>query len=225
MRYSFGLLKPDCLERDLVEKAFELIQSRGLKIIYSRQIRLNKRDVEFLYSRCRQSDFFENLINFMTSGNVIIYLVKSVDKKDNAIRILNSVTGFTDPSRSKKKTLRSLGENVQYFINNQHVAWTQIEFEPFLKNMDIKKIETDFTKKLNSYENKWDSDSRILHLVEEVGEFAEIILQYKGVKQPQKDLRDIKIALADIVDDVFAIAILNKIPLEDLIKEVLKKDE
>lgn len=91
--------------------------------------------------------------------------------------------------------------------------------------MDIKKIEIDFTKKLNSYENKWDSDSRILHLVEEVGEFAEIILQYKGVKPPQKDLRDIKIALADIIDDVFAIAVLNKIPLEDLIKEVLKEDE
>lgn len=91
--------------------------------------------------------------------------------------------------------------------------------------MDIKKVEINFTKKLNSYENKWDSDSRILHLMEEVGEFAEIILQYKGVKKPQKDLRDIKVALADIIDDVFAIAVLNKIPLEDLIKEVLKGDE
>lgn len=91
--------------------------------------------------------------------------------------------------------------------------------------MDIKKVEINFTKKLNSYENKWDSDSRILHLMEEVGEFAEIILQYKGVKKPQKDLCDIKVALADIIDDVFAIAVLNKIPLEDLIKEVLKGDE
>ncbi len=91
--------------------------------------------------------------------------------------------------------------------------------------MDIEKIEIDFIEKLNSYENKWDFDSRILHLVEEVGEFAEIILQYKGIKQPQKDLGDIKVALADIVDDVFAIAVLNKISINDLIKEVVKKDE
>jgi len=42
--------------------------------------------------------------------------------------------------------------------------------------MDIKKIETDFVRKLNSYENKWNSDSRIFHLFEEAGEFAEIIL-------------------------------------------------
>ena len=89
--------------------------------------------------------------------------------------------------------------------------------------MDTKQIEKKFTEKLNSYKNRWNFDSRILHLMEEVGEFAEIILQYKGVKQPQKDLQDIKIALADIIDDVFAMAILNKISIDDLIKEVLKK--
>lgn len=91
--------------------------------------------------------------------------------------------------------------------------------------MDTKQIEEKFINKLNSYKNKWDSDSRILHLVEEVGEFAEIILQYKGIKQPQKSVEDIKIALADIVDDIFAISILNKILIDDLIREVLKKDE
>lgn len=91
--------------------------------------------------------------------------------------------------------------------------------------MDIKEIEIKFKDKLSGYTNKWDSDSRILHLVEEVGEFAEIVLQYKGIKSPKKDLRDIKIALADIVDDVYAICALNNISLEDLTAEVLKKDE
>lgn len=140
MRYSFGLLKPDCVERGLVEKAFTLIRSSGLKIVYLRQIKLTRKDVEFLYSRCLQSTFFENLVNFMTSGDVIIYLVKSDNKKDDAIRILNSVTGFTDPSRAKSKTLRGLGENVcrniahstadeetfwsevRYFIDNKYMA-------------------------------------------------------------------------------------------------------
>lgn len=139
MRYSFGLLKPDCLERNLVGKAFELIQSRGLRIVYLKQTKLNRKDVEFLYSRCLKSTFFENLVNFMTSGDVIIYLVKS-DTKNDAISILNSVTGFTDPSGAKPNTLRGLGESVCrniahstadresfwseviYFINNQHVA-------------------------------------------------------------------------------------------------------
>lgn len=90
--------------------------------------------------------------------------------------------------------------------------------------MDINYVEKEFYKKINSYQNKWDADSRILHLVEEVGEFAEIILQFKGAKFPKKDIRDIKVALADIMDDVFAIASLHGIGLDSLIEEVLKHD-
>ncbi|MDD5318379.1 MAG: MazG nucleotide pyrophosphohydrolase domain-containing protein [Candidatus Pacebacteria bacterium] len=91
--------------------------------------------------------------------------------------------------------------------------------------MEIKTIEDDFKVKLDSYINKWDSDSRILHLFEEVGEFAEIILHYKGIKSPKKDLYDIKVALADIIEDVYAISILNNITLEELTSQVLKKNE
>lgn len=91
--------------------------------------------------------------------------------------------------------------------------------------MDIEKIEKDFKDKLGSYKNAWDFDSRTLHLIEEVGELAEIILQYKGVKSPKKNLDDIKIALADIVDDVYAMAILKGITLKDLTQEVLRNDE
>jgi len=91
--------------------------------------------------------------------------------------------------------------------------------------MKITEIETSFKTKLENYENKWDFDARTLHLVEEVGELAEIILQYKGIKKPEKDLNDIKVALADVIDDVYAIALLKGISLEELTLEVLKNDE
>ena len=89
----------------------------------------------------------------------------------------------------------------------------------------MKEIENKFKKKLESYENKWGFDSRLIHLVEEVGELAEIVLQYKGVKTPEKNRNDIKVALADIIDDVYALAILNNTSLEELTNEVLKIDE
>lgn len=91
--------------------------------------------------------------------------------------------------------------------------------------MKITEIENSFKAKLENYENKWDFDARTLHLVEEVGELAEIILQYKGIKKPEKNLSDIKVALADIIDDVYAIALLKGISLEELTLEVLKNDE
>jgi NTP pyrophosphatase (non-canonical NTP hydrolase) len=91
--------------------------------------------------------------------------------------------------------------------------------------MKIKEIENRFKIKLESYENKWDFDARILHLVEEVGELAEIILQYKEIKKPKKNISDIKVALADVIDDVYAIALINGISLDELTLEVLKNDE
>lgn len=91
--------------------------------------------------------------------------------------------------------------------------------------MEIRNVEKSFKEKLNSYKNRWDFDSRLLHLVEEVGELAEIVLQYKEIKEPKKDLEDIKIALADIIDDIYAMAVLSDISLDELTEEVLKKDK
>lgn len=91
--------------------------------------------------------------------------------------------------------------------------------------MDIEQIEKRFRAKLDSYENKWDFDTRLIHLYEEVGELAEIILQFKGAKLPHKNLQDIKVALADVVDDVYALAMLRGISLKELTEEVLKKED
>ena len=90
--------------------------------------------------------------------------------------------------------------------------------------MLIQDVEKKFLEKIKSYKNRWDFDSRALHLVEEVGEFAEILLHYKGVKEPKKDVHDIKVALTDILDDVFALAILSDVSLQDLIEEMLKNE-
>jgi len=91
--------------------------------------------------------------------------------------------------------------------------------------MKLENIEENLKEKLQNYEVKWGKDERALHLVEEVGEFAEIILQYKGFKKPSKDLRDIKVALADILDDILALTILYDISFNDLFEEVLKEEK
>lgn len=90
--------------------------------------------------------------------------------------------------------------------------------------MNLEQIRKQFTDKMNSYENKWDKDSRFFHLIEEVGELSEIFLQYKGIKKPYKNLHDIKIALADVLDDILALTILYKINFQDLFEEALKHD-
>ena len=84
----------------------------------------------------------------------------------------------------------------------------------------MKNFETKLRERFLSYTHIWNREERMLHLVEEVGEFAEIILQYNGGKRPKKDISDIKIALADILEDVFALSILYEIKISDLLKEL-----
>jgi NTP pyrophosphatase (non-canonical NTP hydrolase) len=88
--------------------------------------------------------------------------------------------------------------------------------------MDLHNFEKDFIKKIKSYDNIWDKDGRTLHLGEEVGEFMEIIMHYKGLKQPPKDKNDIANALADILDDVFSLAYHYDIDFDILLNKTLK---
>jgi len=89
--------------------------------------------------------------------------------------------------------------------------------------MDTKNFEKKLKFKIKNYKKVWDRDARIIHLFEEIGEFAEIIMQYKGLKEPRKNKEDIKNALSDIAEDVFAIAILFDIKIDDIFKEICKQ--
>ena len=87
----------------------------------------------------------------------------------------------------------------------------------------MKNFEKKLKRKIKSYRKVWNRDARIIHLFEEVGEFAEILMQYKGLKDPRKNKRDIKNALSDIVEDVFAVAILFNVKIDDIFKEICKQ--
>lgn len=129
MKYSFGILKPDCVRRDLIDQAFEVVRARGLKVIFSKKIRLTSESAQFLYNRCRESNFFENLIYFMTSGDVVVYVVEALNG-ECAIKTLNSATGHTNPAQAKPNTLRSLGfdvcENIAHSTTDEQTFWLEV---------------------------------------------------------------------------------------------------
>ncbi|MDD5318378.1 MAG: nucleoside-diphosphate kinase [Candidatus Pacebacteria bacterium] len=141
MKYSFGVLKPDCIKLNLVDRAIELVCSRGLRIIFSKKVMLKPIDVEFLYSRCRQLSFFENLLKFMTSGEIMVYITESTDS-NCAIRTLNSVTGHTNPVEAKPDTLRSMGknvcENIAHSTADEQTFWSEVRY--FLTKEEIKTL-------------------------------------------------------------------------------------
>lgn len=109
MGYSFGVLKPDCLERGLETQIFSILKLSGLEVITAKRKRLSILEAEFLYDRCRKNNFFLDLISFMTSGDVLLYVVTG---DGETIESLNKTIGHTNPKLAESGTVRSLGESV-----------------------------------------------------------------------------------------------------------------
>lgn len=85
---------------------------------------------------------------------------------------------------------------------------------------DLGLLEKKIQIKKSSYSQQWGKTPRLIHLMEETGEFAEIMLHYHGYKRPKKGRYDIAVALADIVEDVVEIGRLYKVSSRDILDKV-----
>lgn len=134
MKYSFGLLKPDCLKRGLVEEVFEMIESAGLRIVTSKQVRLTEAQVAGVWPTCVGEYFYEEMVEFSLSGDSIVFIAEG----DNAIDRLSDLVGHHDPAIAKEGTIRkrfatSLMENIIHSTLDEKTFWeeTALFFEVF----------------------------------------------------------------------------------------------
>ena len=102
MSRSFGLLKPDCLKRGLENEVLALIESAGLRIIQSKRVRLTRADVDVIWTTCRGTYFYEDMVAFSLSGDCIIFIVEGKD----AINGLSRLVGHFDPLIAAPGTIR-----------------------------------------------------------------------------------------------------------------------
>jgi len=128
MRYSLGILKPDCIKKDMVEKVCDILRNNRFHIVAKKQFRFEQADVDYIYERCQNSDFFEGLSEFLKSGDSVVLIVENCS--EDAIEKLNSVVGHTNPKLAKSGTVRKLGENVRYNLMhstaNESTFWKEI---------------------------------------------------------------------------------------------------
>jgi nucleoside-diphosphate kinase len=101
---SFGLLKPDCLQRGLEREVLALVRSSGLEIVAIKTVRLTRDHVDAIWPSCRTMEFYEDMVEFSTSGDSIVFIVQGKD----AIRRLTALVGHYIPAKAKKGTVRQL---------------------------------------------------------------------------------------------------------------------
>ena len=108
------------------ELVFSILERNGFHVVAEKRFRFKRRDVEIIYERCIDADFFEGLSAFLMSGDSVAIIVE--DGTENVIKNLNSVVGHTDPKLAKPGTVRSFGENIRY--NLMH---STMDMNSFLK--------------------------------------------------------------------------------------------
>jgi nucleoside-diphosphate kinase len=109
---TFSIIKPDATARNLTGAVNALIEKAGLRIVAQKRIRMTRQQAETFYAVHKGRPFFGELVDFMTSGPVVVQVLEG----ENAIVKYRDVMGATDPSKAAEGTIRklhakSIGEN------------------------------------------------------------------------------------------------------------------
>lgn len=129
MTYSSGLIKPDGVERGLQADVFAWMEKVGLTVVIHKRLCLGADDVKLVYQYCFGMTHYQSLVNFMTSGPVEFYVVRSNDP--DTVDKLNRLVGSTDPSKSSADTIRgkygvSVVRNVIHSTQNTETFRSEI---------------------------------------------------------------------------------------------------
>jgi len=109
---TFSILKPDATKRNLTGAINAIIEKAGLRIVAQKRVRITREQAETFYGVHRERPFFGELVDFMTSGPVVVQVLEG----DGAIAKYRDVMGATDPAKAADGTIRkvhaqSIGEN------------------------------------------------------------------------------------------------------------------
>tara|TARA_B100002052_G_scaffold80030_1_gene73064 strand:- start:7000 stop:7413 length:414 start_codon:yes stop_codon:yes gene_type:complete len=103
MEKTLSIIKPDAVAKNVLGKILDRFESAGLKIIAIKMLHLDKDMAEGFYAEHKGKPFFDKLINFMTSGPVVVQVLSG----ENAIKANRELMGNTNPEEAAQGTIRS----------------------------------------------------------------------------------------------------------------------
>ena len=100
---TLSIIKPDAVANNVIGQILARFETAGLKIIAARMLQLSRRDAEGFYAVHRERPFFKDLVDFMTSGPVMVQALEG----ENAIQKNRDLMGATDPKKAAQGTIRA----------------------------------------------------------------------------------------------------------------------
>ncbi len=100
---TLSIVKPDAVKKNAIGKILARFEAAGLRIVAARMMHLSREQAEGFYAVHRQRPFFRDLVQFMTSGPVLIQVLEG----ENAIAKNRELMGATDPKKAERGTIRA----------------------------------------------------------------------------------------------------------------------
>ncbi len=100
---TLSIIKPDAVAKNVIGAIYDRFERKGLKIIAAKMLQLSRAQAEAFYGEHKERGFFNDLVNFMISGPVMVQVLRG----DNAMQVHRDLMGATNPKEAAAGTIRA----------------------------------------------------------------------------------------------------------------------
>lgn len=126
---TFSIIKPDAVAKNVIGEVVSRFEKNGLRIVASKMLQLTKEQAEGFYAVHKERPFFNDLVDFMISGPVVVQVLEG----ENAVLNNRELMGATNPAEAAPGTIRadfaeSIDENAVHGSDAQETAKQEIAY-------------------------------------------------------------------------------------------------
>ncbi len=104
------MIKPDATARNVIGRIISMLEENGFKVVAIKSKHFSREEAERFYEVHRDKPFFDDLVNYITSGMVVGIMVE----RENAVKALRELVGATNPKEARPGTIRAVfGESIE----------------------------------------------------------------------------------------------------------------
>ena len=104
MEETLSIIKPDAVERNLIEEIKSIFLKNNLKIKNSKKIHISKEEAAEFYKVHQSKPFYNDLCKYLSSGPIVVMILEG----NNAIILNRKLMGATNPKEAEENTIRKL---------------------------------------------------------------------------------------------------------------------
>jgi nucleoside-diphosphate kinase len=126
---TLSIIKPDAVERNLVEEIKDIFKKNNLNIVNDKKIHITKDEAADFYKVHQSKPFYNDLCAYLSSGPIVVMILEG----DNAVKVNRKLMGATNPKEAEEHTIRkiygiSIDKNSVHGSDSVENAKKEIEF-------------------------------------------------------------------------------------------------